>query len=149
MDPDFKKQCRVWGWFMAVVAALAALLLIGCCRSPTDIEAPWAVYDPPIEYAAWWAEAKECAGPIIRWYDQRDYTDIEWRVVYTPKGFECGFDFKCAGLTTTNRVVYIGQKWVLDRRVIVHEMLHVLTTQNHFDGEAFVLCNTPFPGGRP
>jgi hypothetical protein len=138
-------------WFRICLTALLSSFTLtyavaGCFYTPFEPK-PWVPLDPPPVYYQWWAEAVECAPAPMPFFErQPTVDDVEWReVLNAAQGFECNFDFQCAGLTVNRRIIYIGTPWVMTRQVVIHEALHVLTRESHVDGPSFVACGVETP----
>jgi hypothetical protein len=138
----------------ALLMAVVLLMFGACDREPFQPELWMPMHPVPSIYEMYWGMAEECARPNQSpFVDAPTFEEIEWRLVlYQDEGFECGFDFLCAGLHVKDHhgqhIIYIGQPWMYVRKIIIHEMLHALTPgESHRDGPSYLACNAATPEG--
>lgn len=91
---------------------LFALWLPGCALEPSKDDP----YQPFPEYRAWWAEVQGCSGRF------GDFNKLQFYVLEPASRY--------AGRRFGDKI-WIREAYVFSRRVVEHEMLHVLLDGDH------------------
>ncbi|MGH7719008.1 MAG: hypothetical protein ACREON_09230 [Gemmatimonadaceae bacterium] len=103
---------------MSVTPALAGLLLMAACSTPTAPEWPAGAipFDPPPAYAQWWKAVEGCSGRA------GGFERVQWYVVEGSS-----FNGNQVGLWMRDGHRIALASWhVKTQRVVQHEMLHDL-----------------------
>lgn len=118
---------------LARMLVWAAIALGGCAGRPgmwMVRQHPYTMrIDPPPVYRTWWKQMKNCAGKHRNRFDQVEF----WMVEYDSLGFFIeGSDNGLAGIydPKANRI-YMDQKFMFDRRLVGHEMIHAIGVVGH------------------
>lgn len=116
--------------------ALALLLLIAACESPTGVDATLPngarLYEAPPVYLRWWAMTASCANSTASLKDVRWYF-TEGDVVTNPAGEQVAGYYEPAA----HRVVLAGNGAFVGG-VVRHEMLHALSRNARHDRATFL-----------
>src|SRR5438093_354738 len=117
------------------LAITTTILLPGCTPPFTHLFLPKpdpkiaTPYEPPFEYAQWWAVAESCA------HKHKDLHHWHWYAVKWPhlEGYH-GWD---PGLSTERNEVYVRDNRTLDRTEVLSQMALMLTPNfsGHTDRE--------------
>ena len=98
--------------------AWVLVLLTGCA----DFVGPdvSVAFVPPSVYEQWHSEAQACSGLT------GDFVRITWRMVRGGRWYSDVAGREIGGQWVGPNTIYIAEDLVLDRTVVVHEMLHEL-----------------------
>lgn len=134
-----------------VLLKTSFLLFCACCvtisvqdneyASTADLSEKFIRYEEvPTVYKKWWKEMSDCAGirgniKRIHWYKVGDDST---------ENFICLGTIPCTGLWRPKHQIYVVGSHVLDRRTVMHEMLHDLlgirNKNDHDHHELFGIC---------
>jgi hypothetical protein len=122
-------------------ASLLFLLLTTCSEgNPLNVVgAPFAPFEPPTLYQAWWGEIEACSRR------SGDFQRIDWLKVEAGADgtFPCG-PRECAGAWERPHAIYIAGSYVGAEQLVKHEMIHDLVQSGSHLDPAFFDCRVLF-----
>ena len=118
---------------------LALLIVVACLD--TFAPAGAVPFVPPASYRAWWAAIEDCAR---LW---GDYGRLRWYEV-PGDDYPCpAYDGRCDGWWQPPHTIYLAERYLADRQLVEHEMLHDLLQRGDHP-PVFQVCGvagTPAP----